>query len=67
VSAHDQPAHDLTARGDHKARVKWMQANGIKTISTAPSGATMLAYDDGRVAWGTAADLLPVHLRPQGS
>jgi hypothetical protein len=61
-----QAASDITSGNGHKERVQWMQATGIKTISTAPSGETMLVYEDGRVANGQACDLLPVHLRPKG-
>jgi hypothetical protein len=58
------PAHDITASGEHKARIKWMDANGVAGISTCPDGTTRLNYADGREVHGHARDLLPVHLRP---
>jgi hypothetical protein len=66
VNAHDKPAHDITAGGNQlgKARLAWMDANGVAGISTCPSGETVLTYTDGRQVFGHANDLLPAHLRP---
>jgi hypothetical protein len=59
------PAHAITASTSdpHKARVAWMQANGVASISTCPSGETVLTYTDGRQVFGHARDMLPFHLR----
>jgi hypothetical protein len=67
VSAHDQPAHDITAGRNQlgKARLAWMTANDVAGISTCPSGETVLTFNDGRQVFGHARDLLPVRLRPQ--
>jgi hypothetical protein len=67
ANPYHNPAHAITAStaDPHKARVKWMEANGVAGISTCPSGETVLTYADGRQVFGHARDLLPVHLRPK--
>jgi hypothetical protein len=59
-----QAAADITSGSGHKAKLAWMDANGVAGISTCPSGETVLTYTDGRQVFGHARDLLPVHLRP---
>jgi hypothetical protein len=65
MSDYYKPAADITSDGSHKARLAWMDANGVSGISTCPSGETVLTYTDGRQVFGTAADLLPAHLTPK--
>jgi hypothetical protein len=60
-----QAAADIRSDNGHKAKLAWMDANGVSGISTCPSGETVLTYADGRQVFGMAADLLPAHLRPK--
>jgi hypothetical protein len=61
------PAHAITAStaDPHMARIRWMAEHDIASISTCPSGQTVISYASGYQVFGMAADLLPAHLRPK--